>query len=485
MVVRRRLAIPQGAMPKLWLTKFSAGFLFLCLGGLFALAGGTAFATEREAWSLNEAIGLPGWLSISGEHQARYETLNSQFRANSTGSDQILSLRTLVMGEIRLDKSFKINAELQDSRAELADTGSRMNNSIVNTAELLQANLTWSQEDLFVQGSRSRLRGGRLTMDIGKRRLVARNRLRSVIQAYTGLDWKWIAKEGNQLRMFLTLPVNRRPEDKASLLDNEAKIDKETTDLVFWGLWYAPPQLPWGHKGELFLLGLHEKDGPDFATRNRQLYTTSIRVYRPAQTGAFDYELQSVLQLGTSRATAAAGDTRDLDHQAHFHHAEAGYSFEARWSPRLYFEYDFVSGDDDPNDGTNDGFDLLYAPNVPEFGPTGIYSAFVRGNLSSPGVRLQVRPDKNLKAYFSYRAFWLASSTDIWAGASGLRDTTGNSGTFLGHQLLLRGMWKARPNIHLEGAVTYRIDGDFQKTAPNSPREGDTVYSYLQVAFLF
>lgn len=472
-------------MPKLWLSKFSTGFLFLCLGGLFALSGGDAFATERDAWSLNKAIGSPDWLTLSGEHQARYETLNSQFRANSTGSDQILSLRTLVLGEIRFNKNFKVNAEFQDSRAEFADTGSRMNNTIVNSAELLQANLSWSRKDLFAPGSVSELRGGRLTMDIGKRRLVARNRLRTVIQAYTGIDWKWTAKEGDQIRMFLTLPVNRRPEDKASLLENETEFDEESTHQVFWGLFYSHPQLPAGHKGELFLLGLHEDDGPGFATRNRQLYTTSVRLYRPAQSGEFDYELQSVFQFGTSRATAATSDTRDLDHQAHFHHAEAGYSFKAPWSPRLFFEYDFASGDNDPNDGTNDRYDLLFGVNVPEFGPTGIYSGFIRGNLHSPGFRLLVQPDKNLKAFFSYRAFWLASSTDIWAGASELRDTTGNSGTFLGHQLLLRGQWQVLPNIQLDGAVAYLIDGDFQKNAPNSPREGNTLYSHFQVAFLF
>ena len=39
------------------------------------------------------------------------------------GSDQILSLRTLVQTELRFNKNFKI-------KVELADEGSRMNDSI-------------------------------------------------------------------------------------------------------------------------------------------------------------------------------------------------------------------------------------------------------------------------------------------------------------------------------------------------------------------
>jgi hypothetical protein len=457
--------------------------LFLFLLGSLAFPRGIAIADD--SLSLNAAIGLPDWFSITGEHRSRYETLNSQFRANSSGSDQILSLRTLVQTELHLNKNFKIKAELQDSRAELSDLGSRMNSSIVNTAELLQAYINWKTEDLFVKGSKSELRGGRFTIDLGKRRLVARNRFRNVIQGYTGIDWKLTAKDNSQIRALLALPVTRQPGDTASLLENKAKFDKETTDQILWGIFYSNLQLPMGNKGEIYIFGLHEDDGPNFATRNRDLYTPGFRLYRSPQKGKFDFELESVFQFGTSRATTSANDTKDLNHIAFFDHVESGYTFNAKWSPRFYLEYDYACGDGSPNDGTNEGFDKLFGPNVADFGPTSIYTAFTRSNLSSPGIRLQVQPDKNLKAYFSYRAFWLASATDKWSGSSRLRDTTGNSGTFLGHQLLLRSQWQAHPNIKIAGGIAYRIDGDFQYTAPNSPMEGNTAYSYAQATLSF
>ena len=463
----------------------SSGFLLLALAVFVGLISGSAFADDREQWTLGAALGLPEEISLTGEHWTRYETLNSQFRANSTGSDQILSLRTLVRAQWRLSPQFRIQAELQDARAELADEGSRMNTSIVNAAELLEANFTWTLKDIFAAGDRLEWTGGRLTMDIGKRRIVARYRFRNTIQAYTGLDGQWTGSEGDHLRIFWTLPVHPRPEDQPSLLANDVQMDQETLDRMFWGVFYAPGRLFWGNQGEVYVFGLHERDGEDFPTRNRQIYTPGFRFYHPARPGAFDFELESMFQFGTSRATSAPGDARDLDHQAHFHHFEVGYTHAAPWSPRFYLEYDYASGDDDPNDGTNDRFDLLFGPNVPEFGPTSINSAFVRGNLSSPGARLQVRPHPTLFAYLSYRAFWLASGSDGWAGASELRDITGRSGKFLGHLLFLRAKWKAHPNLRLESGLAYRIDGNFQKTVPNSPREGNTLYTYIQTTLEF
>ncbi len=448
-------------------------------------SGSVVFAAEKSDLQLNKALHLPDWFSITGEHRARYEFLNDQFRSGSTGSDQILSLRTLVKAEINLSKNFQMNLELQDSRAELADTGSRMTTTIVNSAELLEANLVWRTEGLFKEGSQSVLRGGRLTMDIGDRRFVARNRFRNVIDAYTGVDWKWVAKDGMQVRALFTMPVNREPSTTAELLENDTSFDKESLNRIFWGIFFATPHLPGNNKGEFYIFGFNEEDGADFNTRNRQIYTPGFRVYRPAKMAQFDYELESMFQLGSLRATDAVSDTKDLDHFAFFHHIEMGYTFKMPWSPRFFLEYDYASGDDDPNDNSNERFERLFGPNVPEFGPTSIHSAFVRANISSPGARLQVRPNPDLFAYLSYRSYWLASDADGWQGASGLRDTGGNSGSFLGHLLFLRAKWKAHNNVKFEGGLAYRIDGEFQKNVSNSPRQGNSVYTYYSMTLSF
>jgi hypothetical protein len=66
-----------------------------------------------------------------------------------------------------------------------------------------------------------------------------------------------------------------------------------------------------------------------------------------------------------------------------------------------------------------------------------------------------------------------------------LQDVTGRSDAFLGHQIFSQAKWQVLPNLLLEGGVVYRIDGDFQETVPNSPRRGNTVYSYVSTAISF
>ncbi|MDQ3773199.1 MAG: alginate export family protein [Pseudomonadota bacterium] len=66
-------------------------------------------------------------------------------------------------------------------------------------------------------------------------------------------------------------------------------------------------------------------------------------VYRDPAKAQFDFELESIFQFGESRASAAT-DVVDLDHFAHMQHIQAGYTFDAPWSPRVLAQYDYASG---------------------------------------------------------------------------------------------------------------------------------------------
>ncbi len=432
--------------------------------------------------SLNKTANLPDWASVEVQHRSRFETLDNPFRARATGGDQVLSQRTLVQGELRFSQNFKLNAELQDSRAQFADSATLLNNTMVDAAELLETNLQWNAENLFGDGSKSVLRVGRLTMDVENRRLVARNRFRNTLNSFSGLDWIWQAGNGNLARLFYTLPIDRLPDQRNQIANNVSAIDRENIHRRFWGFLVSSPNLPWGNKGEFYLFGLNEEDAPNLPTLNRNIYTPGMRIFRPTAKGGFDYELSSNIQFGTSRATVT--DTRDLDHFAHLHHAETGYTFAGSWSPRFLLEYDYASGDADSRDGKNGAFDALYGK-ATEYSPSSIYSAFVRTNLSGPGIRLETRPDKTIKTLLSYRPYWLAESTGAWAGASGLQDITGQSSSFLGHQTTLQAKWQVLPNLLLDGGVTYLREGDFQKTVPNAPREGNTIFAYIAATISF
>ena len=97
---------------------------------------------------------------------------------------------------------------------------------------------------------------------------------------------------------------------------------------------------------------------------------------KPAK-AAIDFQLETIGQFGTVQATTTA-NSQNLSHTAWYQHVDVGYTIDMPWSPRLALEYDYASGDQNPNDNKDQRFDTLYGARRFEFGPTGIYGAFSR-----------------------------------------------------------------------------------------------------------
>lgn len=413
------------------------------------------------------------------DFRARYEFLDEQFRVTRSGDTSAVVLRTLVHNRLRITDWFSVDAELQDSRI-VYDDDVLLTSSIVNTAELLRAYGEVKLPDLFGGGFEGRF--GRLTLDVGSRRFVARNRYRNTLNAFTGVDLEWSGDYGRTLRAFWLLPIQRLPDVLEDLRDNPVAFDHEGLEVQFWGL-FGSSDLPVVGRGELFLLGLHESDRDGRPTRNRRIYTPGWRIQRPKAPGRFDSMYEGAVQAGTSRSSAVS--TEDLDHLAHFQHVEVGYTFDVPWTPRVLLQYDYASGDHDPDDGENNRFETLYGARRFDFGPTGIYGPFARANINTPGVRVQVAPSKRIAAFVAYRAFWLASKKDAWT-TTGLRDPSGESGSYIGSQIELRVRWNVLPkNLRLELGYAHLFAGRFIREAPNASHRGDSNYVYTQAAVSF
>jgi Alginate export len=432
---------------------------------------------ENKPWRINNALNLPSWFSLSGQHRIRFENLDEQYRSSRSGSDQALVFRTNVLAKLDFNR-LKFVAEMLDARAELADSGTPLSGSVVNPLELLQAYIELPLDNIFGKESNSTFKGGRITMDMGSRRLVARNRFRNTINGFTGIDWHWQSKDKQQFRFFYTLPVQRLFSGNA--LDNEAKFDKEHMEVRFWGVYYSPANLPWGDQAEIYLVGLNEEDvAGELNTRDRDIYTPGIRLFRKPVKNKINYQIESIFQFGESRSSTTS--TIDLDHFAYFHHFEVGYSFDGAWSPQLLFQYDYASGDDDINDSENNRFDTLFGARRFDFGPTGIYGPFARSNLSTPGIRLKLKPASNLSSFFALRAYWLASDNDSWTTA-GFSNAAGQSDSFIGTQVETRIRWEIVPkNIGIEAGAAHLFAGD----VIDSNAKNDVTYLYSQVVLSF
>ncbi|GAB4119127.1 MAG: hypothetical protein Kow00104_01400 [Rhodothalassiaceae bacterium] len=450
-----------------------------------ALGASQALAQETKPFRLDAALDTPDWLTLSGEHRTRYSHLSNQFRPGLDENDKSLSFRTLLKAEAKFG-NVSFVGEMQDSRAYFTDENSGVSTIIVDTFELLQGYVNLRLDDVVQKGATLDLTGGRQTIDIGSRRLIARNRHRDAIQAFTGLHAHWKGADKSELRLFYVLPVTTLPSDRESLLENKTKFNEEDFDLRLWGVFYKRPDLLLGAAGEFYIYGLNEDDDPnERQTRNRELYTPGFRLIRSPKVGEWDFDIENTLQFGTRRATTAVTDTTDLDVFAHFHHFEIGYTWRAPWSPRLDFEFDFASGEPSTTDDEANRFDSLFGPRRSEFGPTGIFGILGRENIVSPGLRISAKPGARTDGFISWRANWLDEKTDTFA-RSGVRDATGQSGSFGGHQIEGRVRhWLVPGNVRLEVGAAWFIEGDFLRNAPAASGNGDPIFVYTDIAFTF
>jgi hypothetical protein len=320
-------------------------------------------------------------------------------------------------------------------------------------------------------------------MDLGNRRLVARNDYRNTTNNFDGVNLLWESKSKSSLRAFYTLPVQRLPSDLDSLLDNEVELDESRRDVQFFGLYGTLAETFPKVQTELYWLQLDEQDSAGLKTADRNLTTLGLRSIRKPAKGEFDFEIESAWQFGDSHASTTS--PTELDHEARFHHLEAGYTFDAVWKPRLALQYDLATGDKDPTDGENNRFDTLFGARRWEFGPTGILGAIARANVVSPGWRVTANPTDAVDLMFAHRLVQLESDKDTWT-PSGVKDASGASGDDVGQFVEFRLRWNVLPgNFSIDTGVAHLFAGDFLDSAPNATGNGDTNYVYIQTLLSF
>lgn len=463
----------------------------LALGGLTLASASVARAEEApkeqpQPFRLDRLLGLEDTvLHLGGSYRGRYSGLHNQYRPGLDQDDQAFSFRGLFEAGLGTE-DFGMFFELQDSRAYLTDEYSGVSTIVVNAMEILQAKMDLHLSDAFGAGTRLDLAFGRQTMDLGSSRFVARHRHRDTIQSYTGLTADLALGERDRVFAFAVLPVTVLPtnNDREALLDNEIQFDQESFGHRFFGLYYETARLPLDVHIETYAYYLSEDDSAR-QTRNRNLLTPGVRIFREPSEGQWDTDVEGLIQFGSQRLTNERTDTQDLETFAYFTHAEFGYTLPHAAALRLDVEGDVGSGDRDPTDDTDQRFDSLFGPRRAEFGPTGIYGPLGRENIVSGGVRAGVEPHPRFDAYVSWRANALMSATDL-LGRTQVSDPTGSSGTFAGHTVEVRARYWALPeSVLLEVGGAYFKNGEFFERAPTATGYGDPMFVYTDASVLF
>lgn len=438
---------------------------------LLGMTAAAAFAASP----LHAQAGADDGLTLSGSVRIRYELLEGQYRPALPPRDDAITMQTSIIADYR-GGPWHVSAELVDARGYLIDAPGAVSTSEVNALELSRASISYRDGPV-------ELTAGRLHLNLGSRRLAARNAFRNTINSFTGLRLDWRGNQNDTLTAFYVLPQTRLPSGRAELIDNRVRWDRESFDLAFWGAHYTRPDLFDGIALQANVFGLTERDGDNGPTRNRHLVTWGARLHRAPASGQWDIDMEGAVQTGTVRASLAP-NARRQDVRAFFAHAELGYSPDLPGRPRVSLLLDIASGDD-PRSAAFTRFDTLFGARRWEFGPSGLFGALARTNIVAPGIRGEMAPTPRWDLMALWRPAWAHDRRDRFSN-SGPADPQGRSGRFAGHMLEVRlGHWLIEKKVRLEAGTAWMTSGRLLEEAPNATGFGDTRYAYGQMTVNF
>ena len=142
--------------------------------------------------------------------------------------------------------------------------------------------------------------------------------------------------------------------------------------------------------------------------------------------GRIDYSFEAIAERGSDGPDAIRAWATNVG---------AAYSFSSvGWHPRIFGQYDFASGDDQPRNGIHSTFDTMY-PTAHD--RLGISDLFGWQNIKAARGGITIEPHRRWTISGQYLNFSLAAAADGAYNTSGgllFRDSTGRSGTHIGEE---------------------------------------------------
>jgi hypothetical protein len=252
---------------------------------------------------------------------------------------------------------------------------------------------------------------------------------------------------------------------------------------------FADIMIPFGEQASVtlrggrqeLLFGSQRLVGPgDFTQVPRTFNGTSGREHRQTlgvrtwgkigQTN-LDFEVEGAGQFGSvGNGSVAAG----------MFTAVLGYTVPVHWSPRVYLEFDYASGDKSP--GGNVGtFNPLY-PNAHSY--LGYIDYIGRQNIISASGGLIATPIHDLTLSLQQYFFWRASDRDAIYNKAGdvLRPGTGTTARYVGAEVDLLATYNFTRHVQFYAGYSHFFPGEFiEKTGPS--RGSDFLYGAIQYTF--
>lgn len=420
---------------------------------------GTKRETEPPAYVRSlDATGLPGtekldWLDLGFEQRTRYEFRRNDLRRDQQVTDNPLLLRTRAyFGVKNILDPFRFAVELQDSRRYFSQF--ERDNRDVNELEPIQAYAELHFDDGLGEDRPLSIKAGRMAFESLDRRLIARNEWRNTTNTFQGVRVQLGKDQNDWSADLLALQPLERLKTHTDRAVDEQWFFGGIGSWRGWSQWITL---------QPYYLGLSQ--GHDDGAPDRDIHTVALRAYGPAGKTGFDYDVSGLYQFG---------EQDDQTHNAWAATVDLGYTIEHAWKPRVGVFYGYVSGDRNPGDHEDNRFDRLFG-----FARPWSSNDYIQmENVSTPKLVVAFEPLKDLKIDTAYVAYWLASRSDRWNTAN-LRDATGKSGDFLGHEYNLRARFPILPRVKGNIGYAYFAPGKFPSQLG---RTEDSHFVYVELS---
>lgn len=216
---------------------------------------------------------------------------------------------------------------------------------------------------------------------------------------------------------------------------------------------------------------------------NIKRYTVGARGEGKMVPANLGYGYEIAYQFG-DRDAVTGGTKKSQDIRAYAVHADVNYTFkDLRYQPMIKLEYNYASGDGNPNDGTSKTFDPLFQTT---HDPYGLIDFFRWQNMEEFALCLDFTPIKaRMKGSLQYHRYYLAETKDAWYNASGKKiryDKTGHASDYVGDEVDLVLNYKVFSFLNIEGGYAHFFCGDYVKDTGSSD---DADWFYLQTALTF
>ena len=400
---------------------------------------------------------LPGWISFGLEERFRFEGYHdSGFKL--ANDDSYLLNRFRFQMNLRFTKWFKVVSQTQDARPFLQKPPYGPPNEVRWDLKLAYAEFG-NPETSWIS-----VRVGRQLLNYNNT-IMANSEWRNQGRSYDAVATN-LRYQGYRLGIFAASAV-------VPLISG---ISHHQEGNNIYGLYGAISRLLPKSSLEPFVLW---RVAPSVAIETTAKLKTGRQDekaygmrFKGLAASSLDYSYEAILERGTDgpNPIRAWGQTFG-----------AGYRLDkVLWHPRAFAQYDWASGDKNPNDGTHGTFDTMYPTAHDRFG---VSDQFGWENIVADRAGITAEPHRRWTVTAQYLDFRLASATDALYNTSGgsiVRDTTGKSGTHIGEEFDVYTWFELNRHLNLGMGIGHLMPGTFLANTTKGP-----VYTYPYFAINF